>query len=97
MIISGIILSTAPMVCHAGFLNNLFGLGNYQNCIEVGLKKVTTSSEIKKTYDECKKDYPDEGIVQRSNKKITRLPLVPTPKVPLVLVPLLPVVPIPAQ
>ena len=97
MIIIGIILSTTPVVCHANFLTNLFGLGNYEDCIEVGLKKATSSREIKKVYDACKRDYPNDITIQGSNNKSTNLPSVPTPKVPTVLTPLVPFVPSPIK
>ena len=95
LIISGIIFSTTPIVCNAGILNNLFGFGNFEDCIEGGLKKASTSREIKKTYDDCNRQYPDQGTVQKFKKEITRLPLVPIPRPPVVLTPLVPVVPIP--
>jgi hypothetical protein len=92
-----VMFSNAPTVSNAGFLTNLLGLGSYKDCIEVGLKKTTTSREIKEIYDACKKDYPAEQIIQGSTTKGTSLPLVPIPKVPVVLLPLVPAVPTPAK
>lgn len=97
LIIIGIIFSTVPIGSHAGFLNNLFGLGSYQDCIEVGLKKAKVSREIKKIYDVCKRDYPDEGRIQGPNKQSTIVPSIATPRVPVVLTPLVPFVPTPIK
>lgn len=97
LLIIGIIFFSVPLVSSAGILTKFFGLGSYKDCIETGLKKAKTSREIKKTYDACKKDYPDEDITNGSSKKSNTLPLVPTPRVPLVLTPVVPVVPSPTQ
>ena len=93
MLIIVTIFSIAPMVTNAGFLTKLFGLGSYEYCTEAGLKKALTSREKIEIYDICKKEYPDEGMIQGSNNKGTSLPLVPIPRVPVVLTPLVPIVP----
>ena len=85
------------MVSNAGFFTNLFGLGSYEDCIEVGLKNAATSRAIKEIYDACKKEYPNEGTIQGSNNKGAKKPLVPIPRVPVVLTPLVPVVPTPTR
>ena len=97
LIIIGIIFSTTPIAAHSGLLSNIFGLGSYQDCVDTGLKKAKTSREIKKIYDVCKKDYPDEGTIQGSNKQSTIVPVVPTPKIPVVLTPLIPIVRTPTK
>lgn len=97
LLIIVIIFSNVPSASNAGFLTNLFGLGSYEDCTETGLKKAATSRAIKKMYDACKKEYPNEGTIQGSNNKGATLPLVPIPRAPVVLTPLVPVVPTPTR
>jgi hypothetical protein len=97
LLIIVIIFSTVPLVSNAGFLTSLFGLGSYEDCTETGLKKALTSRAIKEIYDTCKKEYPDERIIQGSNDKGTSLPSIPIPRVPVVSTPLVPVVPTPSK
>jgi hypothetical protein len=96
-ILIGLYVPLVPIICHAGILNKLFGIGDFETCIEDGSHKAKTSREIQEVYETCKVEYPKALTFQGSQKPSVSVPLVPLPKVPSATKPLIPVVPAPLQ